>query len=109
LIDLGFETREDSQEALQLIAEILLDAAKRLRNQAYLDPGVVREAGENLALLIRENPIIRVPSHIVLLGRVFGLLSGLGNTLGVQLDMLQTILPYAAGLVPSSSTRRGCS
>jgi predicted unusual protein kinase regulating ubiquinone biosynthesis (AarF/ABC1/UbiB family) len=109
LIDLGFETREDSQEALQLIAEILLGAAKRLRNQAYLDPAVVRATGENLALLIRENPIIRVPSHIVLLGRVFGLLSGLGNTLGVQLDMLQIILPYAAGLTPNSSTRRGGS
>jgi len=109
LVELGFETREDSPEALQLIAEILLDAAKRLRNQAYLDPGVVREAGENLARLIRENPIIRVPGHIVLVGRVFGLLSGLGNTLGVKLDMLETLLPYAAGLTMSSPTRENSS
>jgi predicted unusual protein kinase regulating ubiquinone biosynthesis (AarF/ABC1/UbiB family) len=107
LIDLGFETREDSPKALQLIAEILLNAAKRLRNQAHLDPDVIREAGENLARVIRENPIIRIPSHIVLLGRVFGLLSGVGHTLGVLLDMLQTILPYAAGVSPSSSTERG--
>jgi aarF domain-containing kinase len=109
LVELGFETRENSPEALQLIAEILLDAAKRLRNQAYLDPGVVREAGENLARLIRENPIIRVPGHIVLVGRVFGLLSGLGNTLGVKLDMLKTLLPYAAGLTMNPPTRESSS
>jgi len=36
----------------------------------------------------------------VLLARVFGLLSGLGGALGAKLDMLKTILPYAAGISP---------
>ena len=44
--------------------------------------------------MIRENPIVRVPSHVVLLGRVVGLLSGLGRSLEARIDMLQTILPY---------------
>ena len=44
--------------------------------------------------MIRENPIVRVPSHVVLLGRVIGLLSGLGRSLEARIDMLHTILPY---------------
>jgi predicted unusual protein kinase regulating ubiquinone biosynthesis (AarF/ABC1/UbiB family) len=103
LVDLGFETREGSHEALERVAQVLLDVAKRLRNQTYLEPGILREAGESLSRLIRENPVIQIPSHVVLLVRVFGLLSGLGNTLGVKLDMLQTILPYAAGQSPHRS------
>ena len=103
LVDLGFETRGGSPEALQRVAQVLLDVAKRLRNQTYLEPGILREAGESLSRVIRENPLVHIPSHIVLLGRVFGLLSGLGNTLGVKLDMLQTILPYAAGQSPHRS------
>jgi predicted unusual protein kinase regulating ubiquinone biosynthesis (AarF/ABC1/UbiB family) len=103
LVDLGFETREGSHEALERVAQVLLDVAKRLRNQTYLEPGILSEAGESLSRLIRENPVIQIPSHVVLLVRVFGLLSGLGNTLGVKLDMLQTILPYAAGQSPHRS------
>ncbi len=100
LVDLGFETRGNSPAALHAIATILLDMAKQLRNQSYVDPGVVRKAGEDLPRLIRENPIVHVPEHIVLLARVFGLLSGLGGALGAKLDMLKTILPYAAGISP---------
>jgi predicted unusual protein kinase regulating ubiquinone biosynthesis (AarF/ABC1/UbiB family) len=44
--------------------------------------------------MIRENPIVRVPSHVVLLARVIALLSGLGSSLDARIDMLQTILPF---------------
>ena len=80
--------------------------AKRLRNQTYVDPEVVREAGEELPRLIRENPVVRVPEHLILLGRVIGLLSGLGQTLGAKLDMLETILPYALGVSPREASGR---
>jgi predicted unusual protein kinase regulating ubiquinone biosynthesis (AarF/ABC1/UbiB family) len=106
LVELGFETRGDSREALHAVAAILLDVAKRLRDQTYLDPAVVRDAGAELPRIIRENPIVRIPGHLVLLGRVFGLLSGLGHTLGVKLDMLRTILPYATGVSPGTELRR---
>lgn len=96
LLELGFETRTDSAEALRTLSTTLLDMATRLRHQTYLDPNIIREAGEELPQMIRENPIIRVPNHLVLLGRVLGLLSGLGRTLDVKLDMLRLIFPYAA-------------
>lgn len=106
LVGIGFETRGNSQQSLHAISVILLDVAKRLREQTYLDPEVVREAGGELPRLIRENPIIRIPSHLVLVGRVVGLLSGLGHTLDVKLDMLRTILPYASGVSPGTGSER---
>ena len=95
LVELGFETRDGGPDSLQEIARVVLEVASRLRHQSFVDPAVMDEAREEIPRLIRENPIIRVPSHVVLIGRVVGLLSGLGRTLDAKLDMLTTILPYA--------------
>jgi aarF domain-containing kinase len=94
LHELGFETREGGVEALYEIAKVVLETAARLRQQAFVDRDVTREAGDELPRLIRENPIVRVPSHVVFLARVVALLSGLGRTLEARVDMLQTILPF---------------
>ena len=100
LLELGFETRNDSTESLRTLSAALLDVATRLRHQTYLDPAVIRDAGRELPRMIRENPIVRIPNHLVLLSRVLALLSGLGRTLDVKLDMLRLILPYAATGAP---------
>ena len=44
---------------------------------------------------IRENPIVRVPTHLVLLGRVLALLSSVNRSLDARLDLASLILPYA--------------
>jgi predicted unusual protein kinase regulating ubiquinone biosynthesis (AarF/ABC1/UbiB family) len=107
--ELGFETRENSREALRSIAGILLDVAKRLRNQTYLDPAAFRQMGQDLPRQIRENPIVRIPGHLVLVGRVFALLSGLGSTLGVRLDMIRTILPYTVSSAATGAAQEETS
>jgi len=94
LVALGFETRDDPEAALEAICRVLLDVARRLRGRAHVDPAVVREAGEALPRLVRENPIVEIPSHLVFVGRVFALLSGLGHTLDVRVDLVKWILPY---------------
>ena len=60
---------------------------------AYRD--LLQEIGQSVSEEIRSNPIVRVPSHIVLLGRVLGLLSGVNRSLESTVDLLKTILPYA--------------
>lgn len=95
LIDLGFETRDGSTDSLHEISRIVLETATRLRNQSFVERDFTREAGEEIPRLVRENPIVRIPSHLVLLGRVVGLLSGLGRTLDARVDMVKTIMPYA--------------
>lgn len=109
LLELGFVTRDGKPDSLQQISRIVLDVATRLRHQSFVDPRVVADARDEIPRLIRENPIIRVPGHVVLIGRVVGLLSGLGSTLDARLDMLTTILPTVmrlnAALTPAASDR----
>lgn len=96
LVDLGFETRDHSRDSLQNISSALIRMANQMRHRTSFDPDVIKRASEELPRLLRENPIIRIPGHLVLLGRVLALLSGLGRTLDVKLDMLRLILPYAS-------------
>jgi len=105
-VDLGFETRRGGPEALETIAHALLDVAVALRHRASLDPEAVRRAGAEIPRLVRENPVVRIPSHLVLVGRVVGLLSGLGRTLDARVDMVRTVLPYALGTAGGSEPAR---
>ena len=91
---LGFETREGGIDALHDIAEVVLEVSERLRDRAWIGRDAMREASQELPRLIRENPVVRIPGHVVLLGRVMALLSGLGKTLEARIDLLQTALPY---------------
>ena len=100
LHELGFETREGGVEALYDIAKVVLETAVRLRHQTWVGRDVTREASAELPRMIRENPIVRVPSHVVFLGRVVALLSGLGRSLEARVDMMQTILPYVVRSAP---------
>ena len=74
--------------------KLKLETAIALRQQTWMDRDVAEEASRRLPRMIRENPIVRVPSHVVLLGRVVALLSGLGHSLEARIDMLRTILPF---------------
>jgi predicted unusual protein kinase regulating ubiquinone biosynthesis (AarF/ABC1/UbiB family) len=97
LVDLGFETRRGGPEALSEIAAFVLAAATRLRERGFLDRDFAAELGRELSERVRANPIVRMPSHLVLVGRVLGLLSGVNRTLESRVDLLKTILPYVMG------------
>jgi predicted unusual protein kinase regulating ubiquinone biosynthesis (AarF/ABC1/UbiB family) len=104
LADLGFGTRDGSTEPLELISGVILEAARQMRHQSYMDRKVTQKAGREIPRIVRENPIVRIPTHVVLLGRVIALLSGLGHTLDARIDMLRTILPYAVPTPLSESS-----
>lgn len=95
LVTLGFETRDGSAETVAEIARFILFAAQEVRVQRHLDRELSERLREELPDRIRENPLIRVPSHLVLVGRVIALLSGLAKTLETRVDLVKTILPYA--------------
>jgi predicted unusual protein kinase regulating ubiquinone biosynthesis (AarF/ABC1/UbiB family) len=93
-LDLGFETRDGSSESLVEIAQTLLEASREMREHPSHGRDVVEHLREELPAMIRANPVVRIPSHVVLLGRVLGLLSGTGHALGARIDLVRTILPY---------------
>ena len=58
------------------------------------DPDIVAEANQRMSKAVRANPITDIPREFLLIGRVVGLLSGLGAHLDSRVDMRQTIVPY---------------
>ena len=101
LLDLGFETREGGEAALHEIAEVILRVGQELRARSGLDPETVARLRDEIPERVRANPIVRIPHHLVLLGRVIGLLSGVSSSLGVRIDFVRVIAPYALGSRPA--------
>ena len=102
MVDLGFETRDGKVSSLAELAGFILGAAQEIRDKRHLDPDLIKRLRTEIPERVRENPIVRIPSHLVLVGRVLGLLSGLSRTLESRVDLLRVLLPYA---VPSPGGR----
>jgi predicted unusual protein kinase regulating ubiquinone biosynthesis (AarF/ABC1/UbiB family) len=99
----GFETRDGRVAGLREIARFVLAAAQRVRAQSHVDRELAERLRAELPRRIRENPLVRVPAHLVLVGRVVGLLSGLTTSLETRADLVRAILPYAFGAARAST------
>ena len=95
LADLGFEVRDGSTEALRDVAALILRIGQETREHGSLDPESLARVREEIPRRVRENPIVRIPHHLVLLGRTIGLLSGVSRSLGATVDLFQVAVPYA--------------
>jgi len=51
---------------------------------------------------MRANPLVQVPPDVLLVGRVLGLLSGIGKQLGSEVDVGKTLMPYLLGAAPAA-------
>jgi predicted unusual protein kinase regulating ubiquinone biosynthesis (AarF/ABC1/UbiB family) len=95
LAELGFEVRDGRPEALRDVAELILRIGQEVRDKGSLDPESLARVGEEIPNRVRENPIVRIPHHLVLLGRTIGLLSGVSRSLGADVDLFRVAAPYA--------------
>ena len=78
---------------------------RELSEAGSLGPQRLERIGEELAEQVRRNPVVRIPSHVVLLGRALGLLSGVARSLDTRVDPLAVVLPYVLDL--ASTPRSG--
>jgi predicted unusual protein kinase regulating ubiquinone biosynthesis (AarF/ABC1/UbiB family) len=85
---LGFATKTGEPKWLVDIARRMVEVSgKRFEGE------FTEEMTDELFAAIRENPIVTVPSDFVLVGRAFGLLSGIAHTLGARANVLEAMAP----------------
>ena len=103
LSELGFETRDGRDAALDEIAEVMLRAGQAIREDARVQRETIERLRKEVPEHVRANPIVRVPHHLILAGRTLALLSGVNAALGARVDFLRTIAPYALGMKDAGS------
>jgi predicted unusual protein kinase regulating ubiquinone biosynthesis (AarF/ABC1/UbiB family) len=90
--ELGFETKNGDPSTLLLVAK----AMNRRARGGQFRGEFTDEVTEDLFNTIRENPVVKVPSDFVLVGRAFSLLSGIAHTLGGEANVLNAMAPGSA-------------
>ncbi len=93
--DLGFRTRSGDPRTFVAVGKAYLHSLEEMSRRGN-QREIVVEINQQLAEIVRANPVVRVPGDIVLVGRVMGLLSGLGKTLDSRVDLVRTLVPYVA-------------
>lgn len=90
--ELGFETKNGDPSTLLLLAKAMNRRAKGGQFRGEF----TNEVTEDLFNTVRENPVVKVPSDFVLVGRAFSLLSGIAHTLGGEANVLNAMAPGSA-------------
>ncbi len=85
--ELGFETKTGDPTTFVAIARRMMSRSDTGRFEGEFTEEMTGELFE----AIRENPVVRVPSDFVLVGRVFTLLSGIAHTLGSRANVLEAM------------------
>jgi predicted unusual protein kinase regulating ubiquinone biosynthesis (AarF/ABC1/UbiB family) len=89
---LGIETEAGGGDTLGRVAELLVEGVRR-RREANGRAGTA-DLGEALMAALRADPLLRMPAHLWLIGRVLGLLRGIWNSLGQPQQLAQGLMPY---------------
>jgi predicted unusual protein kinase regulating ubiquinone biosynthesis (AarF/ABC1/UbiB family) len=91
--ELGFETKTGDPSTFVEIARRMM----RRSDTGRFEGEFTEEMTDELFEAIRENPVVRVPSDFVLVGRVFSLLSGIAHTLGHRANVLEALGASTSG------------
>ncbi|MCH8064978.1 MAG: AarF/ABC1/UbiB kinase family protein [Chloroflexi bacterium] len=88
--DLGFHTRHEDDAVFEALGESMIT---RLSRSAEFNQNrqLLFEFQERMMRIFRENPVVRIPGEFLYIGRVLGLLSGLGAQLGAEIDLMEVL------------------
>jgi predicted unusual protein kinase regulating ubiquinone biosynthesis (AarF/ABC1/UbiB family) len=89
--DLGFRMKLDTQEGYEQLGSAYVgDIARQMResNAGWADRDMFSESYTRMVRILRGNPLVSVPSDLLFVGRVLGLLNGLSLTLRSRTNLL---------------------
>ena len=99
--DLGFRTKHADDSVFDALGEALITRFER-NGEFNRDRALLMEFQDRLLRILRENPVVRVPGEFLYIGRVIGLLGGLGAQLGSEVNILDVLGAQMAAPVPAS-------
>ncbi len=85
--ELGFQTKTGDTHTFLLIARRMMSRSRT----GTFEGEFTEQMTDELFEAIREDPVVRVPSDFVLVGRVFSFLSGIAHTLGSRANVLSAM------------------
>lgn len=89
---IGFRTRVDDPSALEKVGEVF---AGRMADVSTPRRELTQRMNQELMAILRENPVVEIPTDFLLIGRVMGLIAGLGARMGLSLDISDSMTSYA--------------
>lgn len=92
-IEIGFQAVNGKTEGFRKFAEIVINYAPQV---IYKNPKKINfeELINSVVELVRKYPLVRIPSDFLLMGRVMGLLLGLGRFLKTRVKVNEIIIPH---------------
>jgi predicted unusual protein kinase regulating ubiquinone biosynthesis (AarF/ABC1/UbiB family) len=89
--DLGFRTKLDDARGYEQLGDAYVGrVAKQMHESGagWAEGEMFEESYEQVSGILKKNQLTAVPSELLMVGRVFGLLNGLSKTLRAQTNML---------------------
>ncbi len=89
--ELGFRTKTDSAKGYEELGDAYIGKVARQMNETgagWAEGEVFQESYEDVTKVLKTNKLTKMPSELLLVGRVFGLLNGLSMTLKAKTSML---------------------
>ncbi len=88
--ELGIRTKHDDPASILTLVRLLFDA-----RPVAGDPALARESHAALDY----NPVNAIPSDLILIGRVIGLLRGVSASMAIPFTPMEWLLPYAQAVL----------
>jgi predicted unusual protein kinase regulating ubiquinone biosynthesis (AarF/ABC1/UbiB family) len=96
--ELGFRTKRDDDTVFEAMGEAMVTRLSR-NSEFNRDRQMLTEFNDRMMRIFRENPLVRVPGEFLYIGRVMGMLGGLGTQLGSEVNLMSVLgaqLPASA-------------
>lgn len=95
LREMGFDTLNGELDTLSEIADIMMAVFQKNSDTEPNAKDPVKRV-EALVALIKENPLVKMPDHFVMIGRVFSSVAGLYFHYQPNINLFKIIAPYMA-------------